>query len=524
MNIYKTILILLVSGQLKAQTLKSLLPQDKYIGTIVNANFFENPLKNEKQYDSIIKTQFNGIVAENNYKMAILMPNEPKDPFNLSLKDINTAYLDKLVNFGIQNKMIVRGHCLIWQNQVPQWLSIRSKKWTNKQIYAFTKQYITLVVSYTKGKIMEWDVVNEGIDDRSPKLRSNTWYDNVTNKQDFINQCFVYAKKADPNALLFYNDFSIEGFQEKEDSRNHFMLTMVKSMRDHKIPIDGVGLQCHLVNNQLEDGYIFSIGRTIDEIASIGLKCSITEFDIRICNNQNAPSREQLEFQKQKYQKMILMLLGNKGVTGITFWGFTDKYSWIPAIMKDCGYAHIYDSNYKAKPAYQGVVESLKELQNNTKQKTFFNNPIEVPGVIEFENYDYGSKGVSFMDRDDINNGNYTNRKDPVDLIQESNGNIILGYTEAGEWLSYTINIKTTGLYDFDISNCSAETNNAYARIEIDNIRVASSFAFVPNASWSAYKNDVFHNIPLPKGIHTLKFYIEKGPVNLDKMKIHLSK
>ncbi len=524
MNIYKTLLIILVFGQLKAQTLKSLSPQDKYIGTIVNTNFFDNPLKNEKQYDSIIKSQFNGIVAENNYKMAILMPNQPKDPFHLTLKDINTGYLDKLANFGIQNKMIVRGHCLIWQNQVPQWLSILSKKWTSKQIYAFAKQYITLVVGYTKGKIQEWDVVNEGIDDRTAKLRANTWYNNVTNKQDFINQCFIYTRKADPKALLFYNDFSIEGFQEKEDSRNHFMLTMVKNMRNHKIPIDGVGLQCHLVNNQLEDGYIFSIGRTIDEISSIGLKCSITEFDIRICNNQNASSREQLEIQKQKYQKMILLLLGHKGVTGITFWGFTDKHSWIPNIMQNCGNAHIYDTNYNPKPAYEGVRESLKAIQRYTKQKPFLNSPIKIPGTIEFENYDYGSKGISFMDRDEINNGNFIDRKDPVDLIQESNGTIILGYTEAGEWLSYTINVATTGLYDFDILNCSAETNNAQIRIEIDGIRIAHSFTFIPNGSWSTYKNEIFHNIPLPKGIHTLKFYIEKGPVNLDKTKIHLSK
>jgi endo-1,4-beta-xylanase len=521
MSIYKTTILLLLIGQLQAQSLKDLAPRAKYIGTIVNTNFFDNPQSNEKEYEAIIKSQFNGIVAENNYKMGLLIPNQPKNPFHLTLKDINTAYLDKLIDFGTQNNMIIRGHCLIWQNQVPQWLSALSKNWTSKQIYQFTQQYISLVVGYTKGKIQEWDVVNEAIDDKSSQLRTNTWYDNVKNKQDFINQCFVYTRKADPKALLFYNDYSIEGFQEKEDSRNHFMLSMIRDMQKNKIPIDGVGLQSHLVSEYLEDGYVFSIGRTIDEITSMGLKCSITEFDIRICNNQNTASIQQLAIQKQKYQNMVGLFLGHKGVTGITFWGFTDKHSWIPAIMSNCGNAHIYDTAYKPKPAYDGVVESLKQLQQLPKQKPFLEKPIEIPGIIEFENYDYGGKGSSFMDREETNNGNYTNRKDPVDLIQESNGNIILGYTEAGEWLEYTVGIKKSGIYSFDIVNCSAETNNAQARIEIDGIRAAYSFVFIPNGSWSTYKTDTV-NIALPAGIHRLKFYIEKGPVNLDKIKIHL--
>jgi endo-1,4-beta-xylanase len=518
---YKIIPLLLLMTSLKAQSLRELVPNGKYIGTTINANYFDNLYKNDKEYDSIIKSQFNGIVAESNYKMGQIIPNEPKNPFRLTLKDINAKYLDQLIQFGQENKMTIRGHCLIWQNDIPRWLSKLAKNWNNKQIYDFTKQYISLVVGYTKGKIKEWDVVNEVIDDRGPKFRSNTWFDNVIDKQDFINQCFVHAKKADSKALLFLNDYSIEGFQERPDSRNYFMLDMVKNMKKNKIPIDGVGLQCHLLSGILDEGYIFSIGRTIDEITSMGLKCSITEFDIRICNLQNTPSRQQLEVQKQEYQKMIQLFLVNKGVTGITFWGFTDKLSWIPKLIKNCGGAHLYDANYKTKPAYQGVIEGLTILKQLGQKKPRNNQPISIPGTIEFENYDQGGKGISYMEREEINSGNFNERNDAVDLSQENN-NIVLGYTEAGEWLEYTVNIQKTGFYSFEISNCSAAITNGQARIEIDGLRVGDSFTFIPNGDWSKYKEDTFNTIRLPSGIHTLRFYIEKGAVNLDKMKIHL--
>jgi endo-1,4-beta-xylanase len=518
---HKIILIFLLVISINAQSLKDIVPKGKYIGTTVNGNFFDNPHSNDKPYDSIIKSQFNGIVAEGHYKMGQIIPKEPKNPFRLSLKDINTKYLDQLIKLGEENNMTVRGHCLIWQNDVPNWLSILSKNWNNKQIYDFTKQYISLVVGYTKGNVKEWDVVNEVIDDRGAKLRSNTWFDNVTDKQDFINQCFVYARKADPKALLFLNDYSIEGFQENPDSRNYFMLEMVKKMKHNKIPIDGIGMQCHLVSGILDQGYIFSIGRTIDEITSMGLKCSITEFDIRICNFQKTPSITQLEVQRQEYQKLTQLFLANKNVTGITFWGFTDKLSWIPKLIKNCGYAHLYDANYKSKPAYQGVMEGMKTIQQLEKKQPYFNNPIEIPGTIEFEHYDKGGIGISYMERESVNSGNFLDRNDSVDLSKDNN-NIVLGYTEAGEWLEYTVNIKKSGIYSFEISNCSAATSNGQARIEIDGLRVRDSFTFIPNGDWSKYKIDTFNNIRLPKGIHTLRFYIEKGEMNLDKMKIHL--
>ncbi len=518
---YKIFYLLLLFSSINAQSLKDLVPKDKYIGTTINADFFDNPHKNDKQYDSIIKTQFNGIVAESNYKMGQIIPKEPKNPFHLKLKDINTKYLDQLIKFGQENNMIIRGHCLIWQNDVPKWLLKLSKNWNNKQIYSFTKQYISLVVGYTKGKIKEWDVANEIIDGREPRLRSNTWYDNVTNKQDFINQCFVYANKADHKALLFINDYSIEGFQESPDSKNQILFEMLKSMKKNKIPINGVGLQCHLMSGILDQGYIFSINRAIDEITSLGLKCSITEFDIRICNLKSTPSIQQLENQKQEYKKLIRLFLVSKGVTGITFWGFTDKLSWIPKLINNCGGAHLYDENYVPKPAYQGAREALKEIQALSKKIPYKNNPIEIPGTIEFEHYDLGGKGISYMEREEINSGNFFDRNDPVDLSKDNN-NIVLGYTEAGEWLEYTINIKKTGNYSFEISNCSAATSNGQARIEIDGIRAADSFTFIPNGNWSKYKEDSFHNIRLPSGIHILRFYIEKGEYNLDKMKIHL--
>ena len=351
----------------RGQVLVDYVPEDKYLGNIVNYEFFEFPERNPAPYEATLQSEFNAIVAENNFKMIKILNNQPQDPFNLKLTDLNTTFIDRMVSWADNNpngKMLKRGHALIWFSQAPDWLKRESKNWTNDQIYEFSKSYIQLMINYTKDSVEEWDVVNEAINVSYGGFRNgdDIWYKNVSDIQSYIEYCFTVAREADPDkkVKLFYNDFNTEEYNSNdENSKNRFMLSMVEKMVSNNVPIDAVGLQSHFKNDQVNDNFVFRVEQTIDKVNDMGLLCNITELDIRLCGGNKSA---QYASQKENYKKVIKMALSKKMSTGLVIWGFTDADSWVPDTFGDCDEALLYDKNYKKKPSYEGVLEALKDL------------------------------------------------------------------------------------------------------------------------------------------------------------------
>lgn len=188
---------------------------------------------------AFIKRHFNSITAENEMKPEALEPIE--DNFNFSIAD-------EYLNFCRKNNIAIRGHTLVWHQQTPNWFFENpqtGKKLTNSEkdkkiLLERLKKYIQTVVSRYKGRIYAWDVVNEAIDENEPDgFRRSDWF-NVLGPE-YIEKAFIYAHQADPNAQLFYNDYSTENPVKRE-----YIYKLIKSLREKGIPIHGVGLQCHI--------------------------------------------------------------------------------------------------------------------------------------------------------------------------------------------------------------------------------------------------------------------------------------
>ncbi len=351
-----------------AQGLKSFLPSGKYIGTAINDTYFDNPSANGADYENIVKADFNVVVAENAFKMSTILATKPSDPLNLKLSDLNLSKVDKLITFTQNNNIRLRGHNFVWYSYPPYWLNSEAAKWSEVQLYSFTKQYITLLAGYCKGKVKEWDVVNEAIDDdaTTPAYRSITWYSKASSAQTFIDSCFYYAHAADPDAELFYNDYSIEiSYFKKQD----FMLAMVQDMVNRGVPINGVGLQCHFESGANTNDWVYNELRILmDKLAVMGLKCNITELDLRICGSGSS-SVEQAD----EYKKITKIFLDKSNCTSMLLWGFTDKSSWIPSFFSNCDDGLIYDDAYQPKPAYTAIKDELEssnavELPDNAAE------------------------------------------------------------------------------------------------------------------------------------------------------------
>ena len=173
---------------------------------------------------------------------------EPRaDPRHLQL-----GPADELIAFAKRNTAEVRGHVLVWHNQLPAWLTtgVADGSISNAELRDLLRKHITDVVSHYKGKIWQWDVVNEAVSDpwdTPPTLHyKGFWAQHLG--PGYIADAFRWARAADPKALLFYNDYNIEAFGSGNpaDDKTQFVYDMVKQLRAQRVPIDGVGVQGHL--------------------------------------------------------------------------------------------------------------------------------------------------------------------------------------------------------------------------------------------------------------------------------------
>jgi len=306
-------------------------------GTCVNSQWFSG--QTGGTYDNILKSEFAMVVAENEMKVDAIEPSQ---------NNFNFSNGDKLVNFALNNNMKVRGHTLVWHSQLPGWMG----NWGGSRdgLISAMNNHITKTMQHYKGKVAEWDVVNEACDDSGYGLRRSVW----TNKigDEFIDIAFQTAREADPDALLFYNDYNIEDMGAKSNTA----FNMIKSMKERGIPIDGVGFQCHFING-MSSSQLSAIEQNIKRYADIGVQVSITELDIRMNDSEN--QNNGFNTQGSNYKSLMEIALRNDNVKTFVVWGFTDKYSWIPQVFPGTGRALIYDNNYNTKPAYNGLKEAL---------------------------------------------------------------------------------------------------------------------------------------------------------------------
>lgn len=304
----------------------------------------------------LILKQFNSLTPENSMKLAPIHPRE--DYYNWS-------DADSIVAFAQENGLRVRGHNLCWHNQVPQWMFKDSSGNTVSKdvLLKRLKAHINAVVSRYKGKVYAWDVVNEAISDKADEfLRPSPWYQICG--EEYIARAFEYAHEADPNAILFYNDYNEISAVKREK-----IYKLVKNLKDAGVPISGIGLQGHWAINEPSQ---LQLDSTLKEFADLGLKIQITELDISVYPKEHnarerrpedadtafSPAKEarQMEVYKMCFE---LFRKYRKVISGVTFWNISDRHSWLDNFpvrgRKD--YPLLFDKNLQPKKAYWEVVK-----------------------------------------------------------------------------------------------------------------------------------------------------------------------
>jgi endo-1,4-beta-xylanase len=346
-------------------SLKDAYKNDFKIGVALN---YRQIMDQDPIGDAIVKAQFNSISPENAMKF---------EPIHPKPGTYNFKAADAYVDFGEKNNMFIIGHNLVWHAQVPKWIFEHEDGTfvSRKELLKRMRDHIKTVVGRYKGRIKGWDVVNEALNEDGT-LRQSLWYKIIG--PDYIVEAFKAAHKADPQAELYYNDYSLEN----EPKRNG-AVALIKKLQAAGCHVTGIGSQEH---DNLEWPTTEQVDTMISAFAALGVKVMVTELDIDVLPQvgragsaevgQTAASHPELNpyvdglpdaVQKQladRYAALFATFLKHKdAITRVTFWNVTDGDSWknnwpVPGRKN---YPLLFDREGKPKPAFDAVIKVAQQ-------------------------------------------------------------------------------------------------------------------------------------------------------------------
>ena len=359
------VLFILASAAAQAQTAATL--KDAFsgifrIGAAINQAQFE---ERDARGDSIIAAQFNTISPENVLKWEAVHPR---------LDSYNFEPADRYVAFGEKHKMYIIGHCLIWHSQTPRWVfeDAAGKPLTRDALLERMHDHIRTVVGRYKGRIGGWDVVNEALNEDG-SMRPSPWYRIIGD--DYLIKAFQFAHEADPQAELYYNDYSLENEPKRQGA-----VELIRKLKAAGAAVTAIGLQGH---DKMDWPSVEQQAATIEAFQPLGIKVNITELDVdvlpRVTRQNTAdvsataaggagsnPYTAGLpdDVQKalaQRYAALFRVFVAHRdAITRVTFWGVTDGDSWLNNFPTRgrTNYPLLFDRQGKPKPAFDAVLQT----------------------------------------------------------------------------------------------------------------------------------------------------------------------
>lgn len=341
--------------------LKDVLGKYFLVGAAVDRNL---PAGEDPQAETLVKAQFNQVVAENCMKGELIHP-------EVNRYDWTDA--DRLVDWSQRHGMTLIGHCLVWHSQPPKWMFTdeTGKNVSRETLIGRMYSHIMTVVTRYRGKIKGWDVVNEAFEDDG-SYRKTPYYNIIG--PEYLALAFQFAHEADPDAELYYNDYSMS-----KPGKREAVCQLVRQLKAKGIRIDAVGMQSH-------NGYNYpdysDYEKSLEAFAAEGVKVMLTELDMNMLPNpkdfngaeisQNFKLMEQYnpyvkgldkKAQKlfnQRYLDLFRIVERHKDVISrVTFWGVNDGHTWLNdwPVKGRTNYPMLFDRDYQAKPVVKDILK-----------------------------------------------------------------------------------------------------------------------------------------------------------------------
>jgi endo-1,4-beta-xylanase len=369
--------MLFVFGSCLSKSQESVTLKDAYAGKFLIGAAINTDISSGKDSASIriLKKEFNSIVAENCMKSENLQPEKGVFFFDDA---------DRFVRFGEENNMVIIGHTLIWHSQAPSWFFVdeNGQDVSREELIQRMKDHITTVVGRYKGKIKGWDVVNEAFEDDG-SWRNSKFYRIIG--EDYIQLAFDFARAADPDCELYYNDYSMT-----HEGKRKRVVSMVENLRKAGVKIDGIGMQGHCT---LTFPDLNEFEKSLRAFSESGCKVNITELDFTVLPSPDpgigADVQADFDYQQslnpypdglpeevadqlyERYKDLFkLFLRYHDKIDRVTLWGITDDVSWRNdwPVKGRTDYALLFDRNHQPKPVVRELVRMAIRHTEKDKQ------------------------------------------------------------------------------------------------------------------------------------------------------------
>jgi endo-1,4-beta-xylanase len=311
----------------------------------------------DRPFVDLVRQEAGLVVAENEMKWQVINRGAPGDD--------DYVPADTIATFASANKLVLRGHNLLWYHRTPEWYFDLTDRQERERVVV---DHIEQLASRYRGRIHSWDVVNEPIepkDGRPDGLRTAVFLETLG--PEYLDLAYHTARDAEPNARLVVNEYDVELDAPEQEARRTALLHLLEEMRRSGTPVDAVGIQAHLT---AAGGPPFSaplLRRFLAEIASLGLTIQITELDV---TDENAPAdvtvRDRLV--ADTYRRFLDAALDEPAVKMVVTWGLSDRHSWI--VRRETYQAKWrtddvaprplpFDADLEAKPAFDAIAHAF---------------------------------------------------------------------------------------------------------------------------------------------------------------------
>jgi endo-1,4-beta-xylanase len=312
------------------------------VGIAVNPDRVADPI-----YTEVYEKEFNSVTAENAMKMRSIF---------VGLNGTEIVYdwskSDAIVDYAEANGMNIHGHALVWHESVPD--ALQNFTGSDEEFETIVENYISTVVSRYKGKIDSWDVVNEAISDNRSSLRPTIFRQKLG--ENYVQKCFQFARDADPDVKLFYNDYNMTTDALKRSGA----LTLIDGLIANNL-IDGMGYQMHININTPNEN---EMRLATNELVNRNLLIHYSELDVR--TNIDGTARElteELAFaQREKVSQVtrVYNSIPDENKYALTLWGLKDDDSWITPRFNVLDWPLLFNDDFSKKEAYFGFIEGLQ--------------------------------------------------------------------------------------------------------------------------------------------------------------------
>jgi len=345
-------------------TLKEAFAGRFLVGAALNGAHFSG---RDARGAGIVAAQFNTITSENVLKWESIHPEPGRYAFDGP---------DRYVAFGEEHGLFIVGHTLVWHNQTPAWVfqDEAGNPVGRDTLLARMRDHIHTVVGRYKGRIGGWDVVNEALNEDGT-LRQSPWMEIIG--EAYIAQAFAFAREADPDAELYYNDYSLPYTRKRNGA-----VALIRSLQAQGAPVTGIGLQGHY---NLTSPSLAQLDSSLTAFAALGIDVMVTELDIdvlpRATQSQgaeitnNAALRDELNPYTETLPDSVQQALADRyadlfglylnhsdAITRVTFWGVTDGDSWKNnwPVRGRTNYPLLFDRRGQPKPAFEAVMQAAR--------------------------------------------------------------------------------------------------------------------------------------------------------------------